>query len=196
MVWIVQVGVRVAGPASTYLQPPPLDRMLAFGVRLRPGALPSLLRVEASEMADLHVHLDAIAPRLSRRIDGRLAAAADPQAALAALAEELSHVLADAPPPDPAVRAAVTALDDPRGTVAGAAGRAHLSERELQRRFVRDVGFAPKTLHRVLRFQRFMDQLQQPGLGLAGAAALAGYADQSHLSREARRGGCWTTSTR
>src|SRR5689334_1325399 len=35
MVWIVQVGVRVAGPASTYLQPPALDRMLAFGVRLR-----------------------------------------------------------------------------------------------------------------------------------------------------------------
>jgi AraC-like DNA-binding protein len=85
------------------------------------------------------------------------------------------------------VRAAVVVLDDPRATVADAAARAHLSERELQRRFVRDVGFAPKTLHRVLRFQRFMDQLQRPRVELAGAAAAAGYADQAHLSREARK---------
>jgi AraC-like DNA-binding protein len=187
MVWIAQVGVRMAGPASTYLEPPPLERMLAFGVRLRPGAISSLLRVEAADVADTHVLLDAIDPRLAHRIDARLADARDPQAAVVALAGELTRALADAAPPDPAVRAAVLALDDPHGTVAEAAARAHLSERELQRRFVRDVGFAPKTLHRVLRFQRFMDQVQLPRVELAGAAALAGYADQAHLSREARR---------
>lgn len=43
----------------------------------------------------------------------------------------------------------------------------------------------PKTLQRVLRFQRFMRAA--PRVELAGAAALAGYADQSHLSRETRR---------
>ena len=187
MVWIAQVGVRLAGPASTYLEPPPLERMLAFGVRLRPGAISSLLRVEATEVADTHVLLDAIDPRLAHRIDARLAVAPDPRAAVVALAGELTRALAEAPLPDPAVRAAVVALDDPRGTVAGAAARAHLSERELQRRFVREVGFAPKTLHRVLRFQRFMDQLQVPRAELAGAAAVAGYADQAHLSREARK---------
>jgi AraC-like DNA-binding protein len=187
MVWLAQVGVRVAGPASTYLEPPGLERMLAFGVRMRPGAVPGLLRLEASEITDMHIHLDALDPQLSRRIDARLAAAADARSAVVGLAAELQRALADAPAPDPAVRAAVAALDDPRATVAVAADRAHLSERELQRRFVRDVGFAPKTLHRVLRFQRFMDQLQLPRVELAGAAALAGYADQSHLSREARR---------
>jgi AraC-like DNA-binding protein len=85
------------------------------------------------------------------------------------------------------VRAAVTVLDATNATVADAAARTHLSERELQRRFVRDVGYAPKTLQRVLRFQRFMGQLHLPRVELAGAAAIAGYADQSHLSREARR---------
>jgi AraC-like DNA-binding protein len=72
-------------------------------------------------------------------------------------------------------------------TVADAAAKAYISERELQRRFVHDVGYAPKTLQRVLRFQRFMGQLALPRVELAGAAARAGYADQSHLSREARR---------
>src|SRR3954447_23053982 len=75
MVWIAQVGVRLAGPASTYLEPPPLERMLAFGVRLRPGAISLLLRVEAAEVADTHVLLNAIDPRLADRIDARLAGA-------------------------------------------------------------------------------------------------------------------------
>src|SRR4051812_38206287 len=37
MVWIAQLGVRRAGPASTYPHPPALARMLAFGVRFRAG---------------------------------------------------------------------------------------------------------------------------------------------------------------
>jgi AraC-like DNA-binding protein len=84
------------------------------------------------------------------------------------------------------VRHAVALLDGhARATVADVAARTYISERELQRRFVHDVGYAPKTLQRVLRLQRFLE-VRSVG-DLAGAAALAGYADQSHLSREARR---------
>lgn len=189
MVWIVDVdvGVRVAGPAQRFLRPPPIDRLLAFGVRLHPGAAPYLLRTSASDMVDAHVLLDDIDPKLAKRIDDRLAGAPDPRAAVAALVDELARRVEGAGAPDPAVRAAVTVLDATNATVADAAKRAHLSERELQRRFVRDVGYAPKTLQRVLRFQRFMGQLHLPRVELAGAAAIAGYADQSHLSREARR---------
>jgi AraC-like DNA-binding protein len=202
MVWIAGLGVRVAGPAQTYLRPPPLDRMLAFGVRFRPGAAPYLLRTDASELVDRHVHLDDVHPRLARRIDERLGEAPTPEAALRALAGELARHLTEAEWPDASVRSAIAVLDAPDTTVAAAAAAAHVSERELQRRFVRDVGYAPKTLQRVLRFQRFMDLLQvphvlhgegdggeaqQPRVELAGAAALAGYADQSHLSREARK---------
>ena len=42
-------------------------------------------------------------------------------------------------------------------------------------------------LQRVLRFQRFMRELAAPQVELARAGLLAGYADQSHLSRETRR---------
>src|SRR3954451_21851253 len=44
MVWIAQLGVGLAGQASTYPQPPALTRMLAFGVRFRGRSSPSLLR--------------------------------------------------------------------------------------------------------------------------------------------------------
>ena len=187
-VWIAELGLRIAGPARRAMTPPSQERILAFGATFHPGAAPYLLRTPASELVDRHVHLDAIDPRFAARLDDALGAAPDVRAGVAAFARQLARRIdRTADEPDPAVREAVALLDGASATVAGAAARTALSERELQRRFVHDVGYAPKTLQRVLRFQRFMGQLTLPRVELAGAAAHAGYADQSHLSREARR---------
>jgi AraC-like DNA-binding protein len=182
-----QTGARIAGPSQTFLRPPPVNRLIAFGAAFWPGAAPYLLRTDAHTLVDAHTALDDVDPRLARRIDARMAHAPTPAAALRAFADELGRHLAQVDPPDPLVRAAIAVLDRPAATVADAAAATSVSERELQRRFVRDVGYAPKTLQRVLRFQRFMGQLHTQHVELAGAAALAGYADQSHLSREARK---------
>jgi AraC-like DNA-binding protein len=189
LVWIAGLGARISGPARVASSPPPLASMVAFGATFHPGAAPYLLRTPASEMVDQHVHVDAIDPRFATRIDDALTDAADPRATVGALTDVLTRWIgATDAGPDPAVRAAVTLLDGTTTTVADAAARTYVSERELQRRFVHDVGYAPKTLQRVLRFQRFLGQIAAPrGVALAGAAARAGYADQSHLSREARR---------
>jgi AraC-like DNA-binding protein len=187
LVWLSQTGARIAGPSQTFLRPPPVDRLIAFGASFWPGAAPYLLRTDAHTLVDAHTSLAAVDPRLARRIDARMEHAATPTAALHAFADELSRHLADVESPDPLVRAAITLLDRPSATVADAAAATSVSERELQRRFVRDVGYAPKTLQRVLRFQRFLKHLEHQHVQLAGAAALAGYADQSHLSREARK---------
>jgi AraC-like DNA-binding protein len=61
-----------------------------------------------------------------------------------------------------------------------------VSERQLRRRFEDAVGYGPKTLARVLRFQRFL-ALAAGGGDLARLALSAGYADQAHLTRECRR---------
>jgi AraC-like DNA-binding protein len=89
--------------------------------------------------------------------------------------------------PPAAVREAVRMLDHGTATVAETAARTFVSERALQRRFAQDVGYGPKVLQRVLRFQRFMRELATPRVELARAGLLAGYADQSHLTRETRR---------
>jgi AraC-like DNA-binding protein len=189
MVWVAQLGLRVTGPAQGPMTPAPLPEMLAIGATFRPGAAPYLLRTPATELVDRHEFVEQIDARLARDVDAALQAAPDPRAAVAALAGGLTRkigALADAAEPDPAVAHAVAVLDgDARATVADAAAHAYVSERELQRRFVHDVGYAPKTLQRVLRLQRFL--AVRTVADLAGAAALAGYADQSHLSREARK---------
>jgi AraC-like DNA-binding protein len=65
-----------------------------------------------------------------------------------------------------------------------------ISERQPRRRCEAAVGLAPKLLHRILRFQRFIAlawTLERPSTQLARLAADAGYADQAHLTREAKR---------
>ncbi len=66
--------------------------------------------------------------------------------------------------------------------------RLGISERSLRRRCHEAFGYGPKTLDRILRFQRFL-RLAAAGeeAALSGLAAAAGYADQAHLTREVRR---------
>jgi AraC-like DNA-binding protein len=86
------------------------------------------------------------------------------------------------------VTRAATLLRDPSARTEDVAEDVGLSVRQLRRRCHAAAGYGPKTLQRVLRFQRFVRMLDAaaPGRppGLASAAARAGYADQAHLTRE------------
>jgi AraC-like DNA-binding protein len=68
-------------------------------------------------------------------------------------------------------------------TVHDAAGRAELSVRQLERLFRDAYGLSPVRYRRILRFRRSVKALRE-GETLAGAAVVAGYADQPHFSRE------------
>ncbi|MDP8911611.1 MAG: helix-turn-helix domain-containing protein, partial [Actinomycetota bacterium] len=62
------------------------------------------------------------------------------------------------------------------------------SERQLLRRCTAALGYGPKTLDRIVRFQRFRTlATTRAHLGLAELAAEAGYADQPHLTRDCLR---------
>jgi AraC-like DNA-binding protein len=187
LVWIRGQGVVVAGPQSRYTNRPVEAPLVAFGARFHPGAAPRLLRVPASELVDGYVPLDAIDARLAARLDARLEAALDARERLAALELELVRRVDRFERPDPAVREAVGLLQQGSAGVAELAQRVFMSERQLRRRFTEEVGYGPKTLQRILRFQRAVAELRSDRAGPAGAAATAGYADQAHLSRESRR---------
>ena len=60
-----------------------------------------------------------------------------------------------------------------------------LSERQRHRRSKAVFGYGAKTLARILRLQRALE-LARSGEAFAEVAARTGYADQAHLSREAR----------
>jgi AraC-like DNA-binding protein len=157
------------------------------GLRFRVGAAGGALGVPAAELLDLGVPLTDLWGPAGRRLEDAVSAAPTVAAALAALARGVADRLPPADAADRDVRRAAAVLTH-GGGVGHARRAAHLSERQLRRRFDHAVGYGPATLARVQRFQRFLAHAQRaPGAALARLAAEAGYADQAHLARECRR---------
>ncbi|HYJ51352.1 MAG TPA: helix-turn-helix domain-containing protein [Microbacterium sp.] len=76
---------------------------------------------------------------------------------------------------------------DGRAPVTRLAEVAASSPRQIERLFARGLGFPPKTVGRVLRFQSSLRQLMaDPGVSLGEVAADAGYFDQAHFVRDFR----------
>ncbi|HEX5620119.1 MAG TPA: helix-turn-helix domain-containing protein [Solirubrobacteraceae bacterium] len=166
---IVWAGSRlvVAGPATgpTFATIP--ANTTAMGIRFRVGAAGAALGLPAAEVLDANVPLEDVW-RDGREISERIGERPDPDA-LAAIVR--AQIVAE---PDALVRAAATGLEP------------NLGARQLRRRFADAVGYGPKTLQRILRFQRFL-ALAQTSTDLARLALEAGYADQAHLTRECSR---------
>lgn len=168
----------VAGPDTRAFVPdgPPAPWA---GLRFFPGAAPAFLGVPAHELRDRRVELAQLWPSSQvRRLSGRIAASPCPAAALEALALER------AAPPEPALRALVSALAAGRA-VASAADELGIGARQLHRRSLAAFGYGPKTLARILRLRRALS-LTRTGVPYAETAVRAGYADQAHLSRDVR----------
>jgi AraC-like DNA-binding protein len=101
-----------------------------------------------------------------------------------ALEEAVLHLAAEAPRPDPLLRAVAARLDA-GWSVAATADAVGLGARQLHRRSLDAFGYGPKTLARVLRLQRAL-ALVRAGAPYAEVAAAAGYTDQAHLARDTR----------
>ena len=108
---------------------------------------------------------------------------------MSVLERELVERLPASIPIDPLAEAVVAELrgGPPAPVVAKLAATLGTSERQLHRRCLDAFGYGPKTLDRVLRFQRFLWMARSAASqGRTGLAADAGYADQAHLARECR----------
>jgi AraC-like DNA-binding protein len=184
---------RLVGPltrARVEVLPPGLT---IVGARFWPGAATPLLGVPADELVDQIVPFGEAgrgASELAARLAAQLAAASRPDAALQVLQSGLLRRQRHTRPPDPLVAAAVWRLMPWRPTGIGLLiGDLAISESQLRRRFLAEVGIGPKVLQRTLRFQGYLAlaQATRPGSLVADLAATVGYADQAHLSRECQR---------
>ena len=166
----------VAGPATGPVIADLPAGAASLGVRFRVGAAGSALGIPAGALVDASVPVEDLWGRAGRKLAGRVAEAPTPGAALHALAVAVRDRIAA--PPDRLVRAAATgAARDDLG----------IGDRQLRRRFGDAVGYGPKTLERILRFQRFLALAATGPADLARLALEAGYADQAHLTRECTR---------
>lgn len=180
---------RLFGP-----QTGPVEETLApgttiVGVRLRPEAGSSVLGMPASGLVDLALDVDELWGAQGKALQELVAGAGSAEAAAAQLQRTVGQRLAAAP--DPVVAEGVRRLTNgQRAGVASMASSLFISERQLRRRFEAATGLTPTTLHRILRFQRFLALAwtsRRPSSHIGRLAVEAGYTDQAHLHREAAR---------
>ena len=165
--------VIVAGPDTTAFTAAESTDPIQ-GLRFRPGILPRLLGVPASELRNTRVDL-----RDLRRFNrgGSL--------------EELTEMLASRTPAGESAPWSLPLLHRIThslahgATVADTARDTGWSTRTLQRQCASVYGYGPAMLRRILRFRRAMD-FMNTGMTAAQVAVRAGYADQPHLHREVR----------
>ncbi|MFE9959873.1 helix-turn-helix domain-containing protein [Micromonospora sp. NPDC005299] len=206
LLWSSRSGLLVAGPDRTAHLSVSVPGERWVGLRLPPGTGPAVFGVPADELRDQRVPLadlwgraaadlaDRVAAEDARGAGaalGRRSAGGSPAASasggwpVAAVLEEVAWGrLRAAGGPDP-LGARVAARLAAGATVAATAAEVGLGARALHRRSRLLFGYGPKTLARILRMRRALD-LAGTGTPLAEVAALAGYADQAHLSREVK----------
>ncbi|MFD5828044.1 helix-turn-helix domain-containing protein [Lentzea sp. NPDC060358] len=166
LMWTPATGALwVAGP-DTRAQLASVAPGTLYGVRLPPGAFPSVFGVPAHAVRDLRVPLSDLVPA----------------ARLTSFSEMVAFCTARVVA-DPALTATAALLRT--RDVESAAWEIGLSSRQLRRRCLDAFGYPPKVLQRVLRFDSAL-RLAWTGVPFAAVAAEAGYADQAHLAREVR----------
>ena len=175
-------GIVIAGPdtqAHVFARRP---GVAVTGLRFAPGFAPSVIGAPAHAFINERVPLDAVwRASLVRQVEDDLAASDDPGAALEHLAINVGESRRTSD------RLVDRIVDRVRGAVpvARIADEVGLSSRQLHRRCLDAFGYGPKTLARVLRMTDALE-MARAGVSFADTAARAGYADQSHLSRDVR----------
>ena len=180
----------VAGPdVSVALSSMPRDGNVV-GIRFRPGAALTWLRLPMSEIVDSRVALEHFWGARAREVAAMIGDAPTTEARMQVLEAAMCRIAPNLTPPSADMGFVFNALK----TESGGSGmsvileRLDTSPRTLRRRCQEAFGYGPKTLDRILRFQRFL-KLAREGHEprLAALAFGAGYADQAHLTREVRR---------
>jgi AraC-like DNA-binding protein len=182
--------LHVAGP-NTHVVSCIVPRAAVFvGVRFRPGIGARWLGVSALEIVNRHPALEDILGRDAiDQVSEKLYLARDASSAASILEQWVWRRTGKASPDDPLARRVVAVTTrEGRGLVGDLIGELGCSERTLRRRCEEAFGYGPKTLERILRFQRFLRRLQASRRAPLSALAIeTGYADQAHLAREARK---------
>jgi AraC-like DNA-binding protein len=209
IIWSRSDGMlEVAGPDTRARMVPMAEDNELVAVRFLPGRAPAVLGIPADALRDTMVPLEDLWGAGARALSDALAedalagvgvvksggfrsaggdggrAATGDRAQVAGVVLQRA-VATRARPADRVAGATAVALRGP-ASVADTADRLGLSERQLRRRCLAAFGYGPKTLQRILRFQRAL-VLARSGVPLADTAIAAGYADQAHLSNEVRR---------
>ena len=169
--------LEATGPASV------------IGARFHPAAARRFLDMPMDRATDTRLDLTRLWVGEARGLLHELSGARDAAARVAAVAAFVARRIAGTEG-DATLERCVAALQDGAGTmpIQAVAELAGIGRRQLERRFLHEIGISPALLANVFRFRRVFDAIERDSARpWTDAALAAGYFDQSHLIRDFRR---------
>lgn len=179
----VLVGASSRHSARLWVQGP----VATFHIGFQPTGFHRLFGLGMDQVVDIGAPADSLGLKPLDDLVARVRRARDFEARVRVADDWIAHRLAwsrAAGPIDHLARLIRRAGAAPQ--VADMAARVGLSPRQLQRRFIEQVGLAPKLYARTVRFDAVLDARERrPGATWTELAHRYGYFDQAHLLRDA-----------
>lgn len=188
IIWSRQ-GLFVAGPDRTAAFPPLQAGETIIGMRFQPGAAANWLKLSMAEITGQTVALSDVWGADGHELHERLCGKASTAERLALLQGTLERRAADVTAPSQDMHQTFEHLarrsNGGPQTIETLTRTLGYGERTFRRRCLEHFGYGPKTLDRILRFQRLLSLLRTNRRDALSILAVdAGYADQAHMCRE------------
>lgn len=181
-------GLQIIGPRTRPTQEVLAPGTTTVGIRFRPGASAGVLGIPASELVDHTVDLRDVWGSPADRLADELGTADSSDSLASLLMGAVHRESIGASGPDPVAQLIVQSLRQNAQRLADIGHLVGLSKRQVRRRCVAAIGYGPKTLHRIARFQQLLALAHtEVDERLVDLAVEHGYADQAHLTGESRR---------
>lgn len=159
-----------------------------IGIRFHPGGTAPFFRLPMHQLTNQVVELNAVGSQLGTKLISKTAALAGISQKVSALERLLTKLLLESKNDFRTMRIASWIVQQggmaPVDEIARVSG---LSSRQLERRFLGDVGIGPKLLSRILRFQQVFRAVDNNQALWSKLALDCGYYDQAHLIKDFRQ---------
>jgi AraC-like DNA-binding protein len=181
-------GPHVVGPRTRPTQEVLAPGTTTVGIRFRPGASVGVVGVPASELVDQTVDLRDVWGSRVDRLSDELGSADSSNVLASLLMGAVHRASMGTPGPDPVAQLIVQTVRQNAQRLGDIGQLVGLSKRQVRRRCVAAIGYGPKTLQRIARFQQMLAVAHTDvAERLADLAVEHGYTDQAHLTSESRR---------
>jgi AraC-like DNA-binding protein len=178
----------VAGQLTRPLLIAPTGPVQSIGIRFHPGGTTPFFRLPMHQLTDQVIELGAFA----REIESLLLGSSQDLPLMAdkvvALEKVLTQLLLESRRDIKALQIAARIVESggmiPIDTLALDSG---ISNRQLERKFLAEIGVGPKLLSRILRFQQVFRAVDANETSWPLIALDCGYYDQAHLIRDFRQ---------
>ena len=163
----------------------PTGTVQLLGIRFHPGGTFPFFHIPMHELTNRVLDLGALSSKFERELVARAGRVSSSPLKVSAIEDLLVRRVGEFKGDYLLVSLASKIVrDGGQVSVERLATSAGVSCRQLERRFLREIGIGPKLLSRILRFQQVFRAVGRNDAGWAGVAADCGYYDQAHLIRD------------